>query len=293
MWVYHLSPPLVEAPADNEYLIPTFKNTLGDPATVVSIFTNISRTCQVVIHSPQSTFTAFMSTTTNSPATVPWDAQTPEHISECYFAVFFLQTIVLAKLHLNAARPSAPRPLLLPPSLPYFDARSSPFYHSSCYSYYGHDTPTEPAAASSTSIPLRPWLRDGLTGTPFANLSSTTRRAWAGYYTTIGLVGVYPDPPMHLEIRAVGTDVDAVPGLVFDCVHFYGEGQDGVGKFTLVGTCKKRTGVVKAVKTYATHSWEWRGVLTPFGMGGMWGPGLRGGWWWIWPREWSPATDRR
>jgi hypothetical protein len=65
----------------------------------------------------------------------------------------------------------------------------------------------------------------------------------AEYYTTMGLVGVDPDPSMHLELRSVGTDVDAVPGLDPDRVHFYGEGQDGVGKFTVVGTREKRTGV--------------------------------------------------
>ena len=98
---------------------------------------------------------------------------------------------------------------------------------------------------------------------------------------------------MHLELRSVGTDADAVAGFDSDRVHIYGEGQDGVGTFTVIGTCKKGTGVVRAIKAYATHSWEWRGVLTPFGMGGIWGPGSRGGWWWIWPREWSPTTGRR
>ena len=288
----------MEAPADNEYLIPT----LGDAATVVSIFTN---TCPMAIRSPQSTFTAFASISRNNPATVPWDARTPERISECYFSVFFLQTILLAKLHLDAACPGPLRPLLLPPSLPYFDARSSSFYYPSCYSCYGHDAPIERGAtsASSTSIPLRPWLRDGLAGTPFASLSSTTSSAWAGYYTIMGLVRMDSEPPMHLELRSVppppNDDVDADADAVAvaasdpDHVHFYGEGRDGVGTFTVAGTCEKRTGMVKAIKAYTTHSWEWRGVLTPFGMGGLWGPGWGGGWWWIWPREWSPDTDLR
>ena len=67
----------------------------------------------------------------------------------------------------------------------------------------------------------------------------------AEYYTIMDLVGVGLNPSMHLELRSVGTDADAVPGLDPDLVHFYGEGhwQDGVGKFTVVGTCKKRTGV--------------------------------------------------
>jgi len=248
----------------------------------------------MAIRSPQSTFTAFTPRSRNNPPT-------PEFVSECYFAVFFLQTILLAKLHLDATSSGPFRPLLLPPSLPYFDARSSSFYYSSCYSCYGHDSPIErdAAAASSTSIPLRPWLRDGLAGTPFASLSSTTSSAWAGYYTIMGLARMGTDPPMHLELRSVppppndDTDADAVAGSDPDHVHFYGEGRDGVGTFTVAGMCEKRTGVVKAIKAYTTHSWEWRGVLTPFGMGGVWGPGWGGGWWWIWPREWSPDTDRR
>jgi hypothetical protein len=82
---------------------------------VTSIFAN---TCAMTIRSPQSTFTAFASISWSNPATVPWDARTPERVSECYFAVFFLQTILLAKLHLDAECPGAPlRPLLLPPSL--------------------------------------------------------------------------------------------------------------------------------------------------------------------------------
>ena len=236
----------------------------------------------------------------NNPATVPWDAPTPERVSERYFTVFFFQTILLAKLHLDAALPSTLQPSLLAPSLPYFDARASSFYYSSCYSYYGHDASIEPGAtaAPSTSIPLRPWLRDGLAGTPFASHLPTTGCAWAGYYTTMGLMGGGLDPPMHLQLCSESTppvqndDVNTDAGADPDRVHFYGEGRDGVGMFIITGTCKKSTGVVRAIKAYATHSWEWRGVLTPFGMAGIWGPDWGGGWWWIWPREWSPTTTR-
>lgn len=71
---------------------------------------------------------------------------------------------------------------------------------------------------------------------------------------------------------------------------FEGSGSDGVGTFTLVGGMNLRTGLVEAVKNYAAirTRWEWAGMITPFGIVGKWGDSVGwGGWWWIWPREWS------
>ena len=211
--------------------------------------------------------------------------------------MFFFQTVLLAALHLDVALLSVPRPPLLPPSLPHFDPRSSSLYYS--HPYHGDGAPVEPGAITAAlSGPLRPWLHDGLAGTPLAALSSTTGRAWAGYYTSKDTEG--RGPPMYIELRSApaertGADTDEA----HDRVHcFRGEGRDGGGKFGIIGTCDTRTGMVSAMKAYETFVWEWRGMLTPFGMAGMWGSSWAassnwgGGWWWIWPREWSPVKTQ-
>src|SRR6266851_4850856 len=121
--------------------------------------------------------------------------------------------------------------------------------------------------------PLRPWLRNKLAGTPMADLSSTTGRAWAGYYTVLGSGA--RDPLIFLELRStpppLGSDADADADWKSDCVYFCGEGHNGVGTFMVMGVCDARTGAVSAIKRYSSHWWEWRGMVTPFGMTRMWG----------------------
>jgi hypothetical protein len=236
-----------------------------------------------------------------------------KRISESYFGVFLFQAVFYVTLHLDAARSStSERPPLLAPSLPHFDPRSSPSY--SYYSYFGIDTPigpgtptiTKPRRRSPTTTPssspfpsphffedMRPWLYNGLAGTPLADLSPTNGNAWAGYYTYFNRVGC--DPPMYLELRAMpppSPDPDDGDADHSCTRYFRGEGHDRVGPFTISGSCDIDGGVVQATKAYETHRWDWYGMLTPFGMAGVWGVGWDSGWWWIWPREWSPTTAR-
>jgi len=236
-----------------------------------------------------------------------------KHISESYFGVFLFQAVFYVMLHLDAARPGTSEcPPLLAPPLPRFDPRSSPSY--SYYSYFGVDTPIEPGTPtitkpqrrspattpSSSPFPspqsffedMRPWLSNGLAGTPLADLSLTNGNVWVGYYTYFNRVGY--DPPMYLELRAMPPPP---PDLEHDTDHscmryFHAEGHDGAGPFTVCGSCDIDDGVVQATKAYDTHQWDWYGMLTPFGMAGVWGVGWDSGWWWIWPREWSPTTAR-
>jgi hypothetical protein len=234
-----------------------------------------------------------------------------KRISEGYSSVFLFQAVLCVILHLGAAYPgtSGPPPLLAP-LLPPFDPRLSPSY--SYYSYFGVDTPIRPGtpaitkprrcspAATPSSPPfpsppsfsneMRPWLNNGLAGTPLADLPLTNGSAWAGYCTHFNRIGC--EPPMYLELRAMpppppGPDDDTNQ---IRMRYFHGEGQDGVGPFTVSGSCDTDNGVVRATKVYETHGWHWRGMVTPFGMVGVWGSGQDFGWWWIWPREWSPTT---
>jgi hypothetical protein len=194
---------------------------------------------------------------------------------------------------------------LCPPSIPYINPAVS----------FSYDELFEPQQATGPSslflLPQRPWLQNRLAGTPLAELllsassegvDSVGRRAghrlWAGYYT-IDDGETSPDPPMFFELHYIqdplGLPPHAGPGPS-ETMHFRGEGRDGVGTFTLRGSCDTRTGTVTARKSYATHEWNWQGMVTPFGMAGIWGDIFLtgGGWWWIWPREWSdnPATTK-
>ncbi|KAI0261120.1 hypothetical protein BC834DRAFT_972907 [Gloeopeniophorella convolvens] len=132
---------------------------------------------------------------------------------------------------------------------------------------------------------IRPWLQDDMAGTPFAGLS-TSPRAWAGYYTTEIPQWIARDMPMFFDLQTTPPEAGGSRYISFQAA-----GEDAVGRFTLVGTCDSRTGLVSAQKMYqGMHTWEWDGVVTPFGMVGRWGTKSYGGWWWVWPREWSPTT---
>ncbi|KAI0246801.1 hypothetical protein BJV78DRAFT_1364611 [Lactifluus subvellereus] len=198
-----------------------------------------------------------------------------QNISGRYFACFLIQTTMYLELHLDAAAETGVQLSLLAPSLPHIDPAS----------LYNDLFEVGPATTSS-----QPWLRNGLAGTPLAGLSPTASRPWAGYYTSLRTT--VREPPMFFELRSFDPTPDAEP----NCVYFHGEGQDGVGPFTLQGLCDTRTGAVRAIKAYiGEHQWGWSGVITPFGMVGRWGIGWGdSGWWWVWPREWSPAVaDKR
>jgi len=192
-------------------------------------------------------------------------------ITERHFVSFFVQSVLYVTLHLEAAASDTPLPLLAP-SLPHIE-------FPSCYD--------EPFKLDTTSFP-RPWLRNGLAGTPFARLSRTRGTSWAGYYTYTNVAA--RDAPMFLELFSREAPGGPTPGRTW----FRGDGHDGVGTFFINGVCDMRTGTLTAMKAYEMHAFEWRGVITPFGMVGTWGgSGWSGGWWWIWPREWSPPTTQR
>ncbi|KAF8266512.1 hypothetical protein EI94DRAFT_184556 [Lactarius quietus] len=186
--------------------------------------------------------------------------------SKCYSACFLVQIKIHFALHFDAALSPIP---LLPPSIPSMNPASQ------------YDEPYELGSA----LILWPWLRDGLAGTPLAGLSSGSGHRWAGYYT---LPGGTHDPQMFFKLYLVPPPAADEPEAAHK-MYFYGEGSDGVGSFKLEGSSDTQNGVVIARKIYVgSHLWEWLGMITPFGMVGVWGFGTeRYGWWWIWPQEWS------
>jgi hypothetical protein len=215
-------------------------------------------------------------------------------VSDRYLSTFLIQGMIFMTLGSDTSLP------LCPPSIPYINPAVSFFYDE----LFESQQATRPS--SLFLPPPRPWLQNRLAGTPLAELLLSAgsegdgrrvgRRLWAGYYT-IDDDETGQDSPMFLELHYVQGPLALPPSTGPDpseTIHFRGEGYDGVGTFTLRGSCDTRTGAVTATKSYVTHEWNWQGMVTPFGMAGIWG-GIfltRGGWWWIWPREWSnnPAT---
>ncbi|KAH8984377.1 hypothetical protein EDB86DRAFT_2963399 [Lactarius hatsudake] len=187
-------------------------------------------------------------------------------ISRRYSAGFLIQLKMRLNLHFHATR----EPLsLLPPSLPPIDPASQ------------YDEPYELGSPAF----VWPWLRDGMAGTPLTGLSSASGQRWVGYYTTEVMDERY-EPPMFFKLYL------APPTAGANKVYFRGDGADRVGLFTLEGSSDTQTGVVIARKTYVgAHWWDWRGVITPFGMVGVWGTERRNlGWWWVWPQVWSERS---
>ena len=186
-----------------------------------------------------------------------------------YSACFLIQM----KIHLELQFAAARRPLsLLPPSIPSMNPASQD---------------DELFELGSDDISW-PWLRDGLAGTPIARLSSVSGDIWAGYYTN--RARELPDRAMFFTFDLVPHP--AVNGAAHK-IYFLGEGEDSAGSFSLEGSIDTHTGVVTARKTYVgTHWWSWNGLVTPFGMVGVWGTDTQTlGWWWIWPQEWSERSS--
>jgi hypothetical protein len=267
--------------------------TLGDTDTVLSIF---SDTAAYSIY-PTLTFRSFWPTnhhveghsTDSDPYTftVAITEARQFRVSDRYLSTFLIQGTIFMTLGSNGSLP------LYLPSIPYINPAAS----------FSYDELFEPQQATSPSSlflpPPRPWLQNRLAGTPLAEpllsagiegAGSVGRRLWAGYYIDDNKAG--QDPPMFLELHYIQDPLGLPPNTGPDpseAIHFHGEGHDGVGTFTLRGSCDTRTGAVTARKSYATHRWNWQGMVTPFGMAGTWDDIYLtgGGMWWIWPREWS------
>ena len=188
-----------------------------------------------------------------------------------YSTSFLVQLEICLRLHFRAA--GSPPLSLLPPSIPPMNPASQD---------------DEPFELVSDDISW-PWLRNGLAGTPIARLSSSSGDRWAGYYTNSNILGEPRDPPMIFKFDLVP------PPAINEAAHkvyFLGEGADSAGSFFLEGSADTHTGAVVARKSYVgAHWWSWLGVVTPFGMVGVWGIDAETyGWWWIWPQEWSERS---
>jgi hypothetical protein len=218
------------------------------------------------------------------------------HISDLYFSTFLIQAMIFIKLHTDTSQP------LRPPSLLHVNPAAS-------FSYDEFFEPQPGTIAPFVLPQARPWLRNKLAGTPLAELLSSTdkdgdvsdgrcRRQWAGYFTVQD--SEFPrDRPTFMELYSVQSRI--TPNRKRDAdeyMYFRGEGHDNTGTFTLKLSCNANTGAVDAELVYGADGLlpEWAesrwGMVTPFGMAGVWGEKPQTGWWWMWPREWSdsPAT---
>ena len=112
---------------------------------------------------------------------------------------------------------------------------------------------------------------------------------WRGFYSVPSSTARY-DPPMH-GIRFSARDPS--PAGTVELIAM--DGRDRVGAFSLVGTVSKSSGWVALRKEYRTMtgtagplpSWNWYGVMTPFGIVCKWGTPSWGGWVWLWKAKWT------
>ena len=116
-------------------------------------------------------------------------------------------------------------------------------------------------------------------------LSSTSGRRWEGHYGG----GSETINPMSFKLYL------APPPLAdaeVNKVYFRGESTGGAG--SLEGASDTETVVVIVLESLEGSVWNWRGVITLFGMVGVWGTGTRAsGWWWNGyghTQEWSERS---
>ena len=116
---------------------------------------------------------------------------------------------------------------------------------------------------------------------------------WRGIYSVPNSTAKY-DPPMH-GIKFSARDLS--PAGPVELIAM--DGRDGVGAFSLVGTVSKSSGWVALRKEYrpmagttgGSLSWDWYGVVTPFGIVCNWGTSRWGGWVWLWKANWTDGKE--
>ena len=123
---------------------------------------------------------------------------------------------------------------------------------------------------------------------------------WRGFYSVPNSTAKY-DPPMHgikfsaKDLSPAGP-IERIAGPV-ELIAM--DGRDGVGAFSLVGTVSKSNGWVDLRKEYknlagttgGSLSWNWYGVMTPFGIVCNWGAPGWGGWVWLWKAKWTEGKQ--
>ena len=111
---------------------------------------------------------------------------------------------------------------------------------------------------------------------------------WMGYYSYGGSIVSGLDPPMR--------------GIIFERYHvefaelvpLSAAGMDSVGAFTLRGRISCHNGQLAFVKQYINGPrWQWWGLMTPFGMVGMWygAANTNRGWFWLWKANWTHGSS--
>ncbi|KAI0043980.1 hypothetical protein FA95DRAFT_1597671 [Auriscalpium vulgare] len=146
-----------------------------------------------------------------------------------------------------------------------------------------------PLTAPGVARQARGWLADDARGTPLGGLPRARPGSpWVGYYFLAVDGALRRSMPMRFDLYVTAVEEDAELGDVF---QLHGTGADSIGSFTLDCRCNALDGSVTAQQMYEDewNRWEWTGQLTPWGAVGTWGRMNFGGWWVIWPNEWSDS----
>ncbi|KAJ3218273.1 hypothetical protein HDU67_006246 [Dinochytrium kinnereticum] len=123
---------------------------------------------------------------------------------------------------------------------------------------------------------FRPINRHTLTADTIAHLEGT----WVGYYVDARIIFGAVDGKMSFTLTFMSEEEEPhyEDGKAVLVKHFKGEGRDTVSPFAMRGRVEVETGRFVTLKDYQSHSWNYVGFLTEFGMLGSWG----GGTFWCW-----------
>ncbi|KAL9087962.1 MAG: hypothetical protein Q9159_003317 [Coniocarpon cinnabarinum] len=115
---------------------------------------------------------------------------------------------------------------------------------------------------------------------------------WVGCYS----LNVHPSvPEIDAPMMDIEFDFTAGGATEDDATVVHATGKDSIGVFRLDGFVE-RSGHVSLSKSYEHGKrWEWNCQMTPFGIGGVWGPpnsDLVNGSVWLWKKGWTEARKR-
>lgn len=161
-------------------------------------------------------------------------------------------------------------------------------------------------------VPMDHGINDTQPPIPFANDPKLPQRTWEDWHSEqlsvmtskdflrkgqwVGCYSyIYPNiPEIDAPMMDVAFDFET-ESTEEDATAVNATGIDSLGDFTLDGFVE-RTGHVTLHKIYADGKrWEWNCQMTPFGIGGVWGPpnsDVVNGSVWLWKKSWTEGRAK-